>query len=66
MYNFFEDILGKKAKKTTKIYVITLFSIIILANISSLLLDLVRIVFVYPEFLTQYITIPTVDITFNI
>lgn len=66
MYEFFEEILWKTQKKTFKIYVTSLFFIILISNILSYILDLIRVTFTDIESLTKYITIPTTDFNFNL
>lgn len=66
MYDFFGDILWTKASKTTKTYILILFSLILLANLSSLVLDFVRIIFVDIESIYAYIAIPTADFSYTI
>ncbi len=66
IYKFFEEILEKSGKPYIKNYVVTLFFVILLSNISGWLLDWVRMVFVDVERLSTIITIPTTSFEFNI
>lgn len=66
MYEFFEEILGKAQKKTFKIYVVTLFFVILISNILSYTIDLIRVMFMDIEALPRYIVIPTTDFNFNL
>ena len=66
MYEFFEEILGKQQRKTFKIYVVSLFFIILISNILSYTIDLIRVVFLDIEALPKYIVIPTTDFNFNL
>ena len=64
VFDFFEDILGIEEKKWTKIYIVTLFFIILISNLMWLVLE-----FLIPIFghgLEHYIKIPTADINFNV
>ena len=66
MYEFFEEILGKTQKKAFKIYVVSLFFVILISNLLSYTIDLIRVMFVDIEALPKYITIPTTDFNFNL
>jgi F0F1-type ATP synthase membrane subunit a len=66
MYEFFEEILGKQQRKTFKIYVVSLFFVILISNLLSYTIDLVRVVFMDIEALPKYIVIPTTDFNFNL
>ncbi len=66
MYEFFEEILGKQQRKTFKMYVVTLFFVILISNLLSYTIDLIRIVFMDIEALPKYIVIPTTDFNFNL
>jgi len=66
VYEFFEEILEETWKRWIKVYVVTLFFVILISNLSSWLLDVVRIVFVDSEAIFQYIQIPTTSFEFNI
>jgi len=66
MYEFFEEILGEKESKAVKIYVVTLFFVILLANLLSYSIDLIRVAFVDVNAILSYIYIPTTDFNFNI
>ena len=61
MYDFFAEILGPKSNTKTKLYILTLFCIILIANLSNLLIDLIRITFVDIENIYTYIQIPTAN-----
>jgi F0F1-type ATP synthase membrane subunit a len=66
MYEFFEEIVWEKERKSIKIYVITLFFVIFTANMISYFIDLIRVVFVDIDAIAKYIQIPTTDFNFNI
>lgn len=66
MYEFFEEILGKTQKKTFKIYVVSLFFVILISNLLSYTIDLIRVMFVDIEALPKYVMIPTTDFNFNL
>ncbi len=71
MYEFFEEILGTKEKKWVKSYIISLFMIILLINLSGWMLDRIRIMFVengvfVNEAFEQFVLIPTAQFEFNI
>lgn len=66
MYEFFEEILGKTQKKILKIYVTSLFFVILISNLLGYILDIVRIVFTDIEAIFKYIVIPTTDFNFNL
>lgn len=66
VYKFFEEILEKSWKPFVKSYIVTLFFVILLANLSWWLLDRVRMIFVDVERLTSVITVPTTSFEFNI
>ncbi len=66
MYEFFEEIVWEKERKGVKLYIITLFFVIFLANIISYSVDLIRIVFTDIDAISAYIQIPTTDFNFNI
>lgn len=66
MYEFFEEILWKEQKKTFKVYVTSLFFIILTSNLLSYVLDLIRVVFKDIEALPKHIIIPTTDFNFNL
>lgn len=66
VYKFFEEILELSGKSYIKNYIVTLFFIILLSNISSRLLDRVRMVFVDVEWLSSVVSIPTTSFEFNI
>lgn len=66
MYEFFEEILGKQQRKMFKIYVVSLFFVILISNLLSYTIDLVRVVFMDIEALPKYIVIPTTDFNFNL
>jgi len=66
IYKFFEEILERSGKPFVKNYIITLFFVILLSNISGWLLDRARMIFVDVERLSSVITIPTTSFEFNI
>lgn len=66
MYQFFEEILWEKESRPVKIYVITLFFVILIANLLSYSIDLIRVIFVDVDAILWYIRIPTTDFNFNI
>lgn len=66
VYKFFEEILEKSWKPFVKSYIVTLFFVILLSNLSWWLIDRIRMVFVDVEWLTSVITIPTTSFEFNI
>lgn len=66
MYKFFEEILEKTGKAWIKMYIVTLFFIILLINLSSWILDVVRVIFKDIDGVFQFISIPTADFNFNI
>ncbi len=66
MYEFFEEILWKNSLKSFKIYITSLFFVILISNLLSYILDLIRIIFTDIEVLTEYISIPTTDFNFNL
>ncbi|MDD3262564.1 MAG: F0F1 ATP synthase subunit A [Candidatus Absconditabacteria bacterium] len=66
MYEFFEEILGKAQKEVFKVYVVSLFFIILFSNLLSYILDLVRVMFTDIEALPQFIVIPTTNFNFNL
>ena len=63
-YEFFEDILWKDEKKWIKMYIITMFFIIVLSNLLWVFLEFLTPIF--GESMEHYIKIPTADINFNI
>ena len=66
VYWFFEEILEVSGKQWVKVYVTTLFFVILISNLSSWLLDFIRVVFVDIEALGNIIVIPTTSMEFNI
>lgn len=66
IYKFFEEILEVSWKPYIKNYVVTLFFIILLSNLSSWLLDWIRVMFVDIERISSIIIIPTTSFEFNI
>ncbi len=66
VYKFFEEILEVSWKPYIKNYVVTLFFVILLSNLSSWLLDWIRMIFVDVERLSSIISIPTTSFEFNI
>lgn len=65
IYELFEEIIEIQWKHWLKTYVTTLFFVILLANISSRGVDIVRIVFTDVEWLSKVVVIPTTSIEFN-
>lgn len=69
-YNFFEEILWVEEKKWTKLYIVTLFFIILISNFLGLALEIIAPIFgqdAHKEFILEhYISIPTADRNFNI
>ena len=63
VYTFFEDILWIEEKRWTKLYIITLFFIILTANLIGVVIE---IIWVGIPFIHNYVAIPTSDINFNI
>lgn len=66
VYKFFEEILEVSWKPYIKNYVVTLFFIILLSNLSSWILDWIRMIFVDVDWLSSIISIPTSSFEFNI
>jgi len=66
MYEFFEEILGKTQKEVYKVYVVSLFFVVLLSNLLSYILDLVRVMFTDIEALPEFIVIPTTNFNFNL
>lgn len=66
VYKFFEEILEESGKPFIKSYVVTLFFVVLLSNLSGWLLDRIRMMFVDVERLSSIITIPTTSFEFNI
>lgn len=66
MYEFFEEILWKSSPKSFKIYITSLFFVILISNLLSYIIDLVRVIFTDITLLTEYISIPTTDFNFNL
>ncbi len=65
VYGMFADILEIPHKHWSKTYVTTLFFIVLIANISWWMLDIVRVIFVNVERLSSVILIPTTSLEFN-
>lgn len=65
VYEFFEDILGIEEKKWTKMYITTMFFIILLSNLMGVALELLLPIF-GEEAMHHVISIPTADINFNV
>lgn len=63
VYGFFEDILGVDEKKWTKLYITSMFFVILLSNLLWVFLE---ILWVWLPFLHHTISIPTSDINFNV
>lgn len=64
VYNFFEEILGIEEKRWTKIYITTIFFIILFSNLFGVFLEFFLPIF--GENLHHLISIPTADINFNV
>lgn len=69
IYEFYADILGDNIKESVKLYVVTLFFVIFLINIFSVVLDFIAPIFGVSSggdfFLANYILMPTSDVQFN-
>lgn len=65
VYEFFEDILGLEEKKWTKMYITTMFFIILFSNLLGVILELFLPIF-GEEAMHHVISIPTADINFNV
>lgn len=66
VYKFFEEILEVSWKPYIKSYVVTLFFVILLSNLSSWILDWIRVIFVDVDWLSSIVSIPTSSFEFNI
>jgi len=70
VFTFYEGIIWEESSKRMKLYIVTLFFIIFIANIGWVLLDLIAPFFGYKEngdfILMEYVSIPTADMSFNI
>lgn len=66
VYTFFEEILEQSGKVWIKTYIVTLFFVILLSNLSSWILDRIRMIFVDVERLSSIVVIPTTTFEFNI
>lgn len=70
VYRFYEDILWQDTGHSIKMYITTLFFVILIANLLSVILDFIAPVFgVLPDgsfALMQYVSLPTSDMQFNI
>jgi len=66
VYEFFEEILEETGKRWIKVYIVTLFFVILLFNLLSWVLDIIRVMFVDIEAISKYIQIPTTSFEFNI
>ena len=64
VYEFFEDILWIEEKRWTKIYITTMFFLILISNIVGAFLEFFLNIFGHG--LEHYIKIPTADINFNV
>lgn len=64
VYDFFESILWEEEKRWTKVYIVTMFFIILLSNLFWVCLELFLPIFGHS--MEHYIKIPTADINFNI
>jgi F-type H+-transporting ATPase subunit a len=63
-YDFFEEILWKEEKKWIKLYIVTMFFVIIISNLLWVFLDFLSPIFW--KSMEHFIKIPTADINFNI
>lgn len=63
VYNFFEEILWAEEKKWTKLYITSMFFVILISNLIGVLLE---IIIVWLPVLHHYVAIPTSDINFNV
>lgn len=63
VYWFFEDILWVDEKKWTKLYITSMFFVILFSNLSWAVLE---VIWVWVTGLEEYISIPTSDINFNV
>ncbi len=70
IYTFYSSILWDEVGKNIRLYVTTLFFVIFFANIAGVILDFIAPVFgissSWDFYLSQYITMPTADMQFNI
>jgi len=66
MYEFFEEVLWRDQKRAFKIYIVTLFFIILTSNLLWYIMDLIRVVFIDIEALPSFIAIPTTSFNFNL
>jgi len=70
VYKFYSDILGPESSSKVRIYIATLFFVILFANISSVLVDFIAPIFgisaSWDFYLAEYIVMPTSDMQFNI
>ncbi len=65
VYGMFADILEMPRKHRSKTYVTTLFFVVLLANISWWMIDIVRVIFTDVEWLSSVILVPTTSLEFN-
>ena len=67
---FYGDILGEESWKHVRMYIVTLFFVILIANMLGVILDFIAPIFgtspTWDFFLTRYIHVPTADMQFNI
>lgn len=63
IYEFFEEIMGEKEKRSIKTYVVVLFFIIIISNLLGLLIDFLKLPL--PQ-LEEWFSIPTSNINFTV
>ncbi len=70
VYKFYSDILGPLAGMKMKLYITTLFFVILFANLIGLVVDFIAPIFgmnaQWDFMLSKYIIMPTSDIQFNI
>lgn len=63
-YDFFEEILWVEEKKWIKLYIVTMFFIIIISNLLWVFLEFLMPIFWHG--MEHYVKIPTADVNFNI
>lgn len=70
VHGFYSDILGRDASINMKLYITTLFFVILFANITGLIISFIAPIFgmdaQWEFILSQYIVMPTSDMQFNI
>lgn len=63
VYSFFEDILWTEEKRWTKLYITSMFFVILISNLLGVILEIAS---VWLPFLHHAVSIPTSDINFNV